>query len=711
MARPEIVMETPAAKQLEAAVQRKLAEFSYSTADDVVMAEYVVVMLANSKTPAEITAELTELIGEDMYDPIFTDWLFEELARQYGPAPNSSAPAGESTVDIPIQAGTSDRSNSDIPTAGKIETVNDSREPLHSNRNLAKRVGNNGTNGNRTSQGVFNQALGGLKRSGGTDILKDTPPHRRLRSDEPFSGGGIPTGPRSMDRDSRDGGRPNVIPPRIGGGMINDRTQNNNGPRPAQSNFPPMRPGFGANLDVGAKSILERVGVLGNGARPFVNHNFQGGFANGQPRRMNDQLVDSLNGGRASMPPSLHAPFYHPGAPYSGPMSPNHPFPQHQYQQPSPNAPTPQLFLANGQPFIPSHPISHPLSASGGQIPSMYHQVLMNVPTTPNSSLSAQSPAFNPGQPMGYVPKPGAPESQSATPDLNLSPLPDKPSLRQECKYNLECKDAWCPSSHCSPCGNPKSSMLLNFDACEKQMQCTDSDCPKAHVSPQQRDPKSSIRIPMITHAVAPNTSAMPLQASTSAPSSNLTPCRFGTQCTRADCHFAHPWNTNPNTPGNVTGAGEVGKAPASTPFSTIRCKYAMACTRPNCHFQHPPKKTAASSFRPPSKNISKTFNTSDTVTASDGIDAAKLPPSKKFAAPQPEQADSSNKADKTVEEHSVTPSTSLKPKVEADLPVSNPSSNSAKPSIKTEANNGIQHQATSELSDIKPVLPVPVST
>lgn len=709
MARPEIVMETPAAKQLEAAVQRKLAEFSYSTADDVVMAEYVVVMLANAKTPAEITAELTELIGEDMYDPIFTDWLFEELARQYGPPPNASAPVVESAVEIPTkssQAGTSDRSNSDLPAGGKIETVNDSREPSHSNRNTVKRVGNNGTNGNRTSQGVFNQALGGLKRSGGTDILKDTPPHRRLRSDEPFSGGGIPTGPRSMDRDSRDGGRPNLIPPRNGGGMTTDRRDaNNNGPRPPHNNFPPMRPGFGANPDVGAKSILERVGVLGNGIRPFANHNFQGGFDNGQPRRMNDQLGDSLNGGRPPMPPNLHAPFYNPGAPYPGPMTPNHPFPQHQYQQPSPNAPTPQLFLANGQPFIPSHPITHPISAGGGQIPPMYHQVLMNVPTTPNSGLSAQSPAFNPGQSMGYVPK-GAPLSQSATPDLNLSPLPDKPSLRQECKYNLECKDAWCPSSHCSPCGDSKSSMLLNFDACEKQMQCQDSDCPKAHVSPQQRDPKSSIRIPVITNAAAPNTST--LQASTPAPSSNLTPCRFGTQCTRADCHFTHPWNTNPNTPG---AAGEVGKAPTSTPFSTIRCKYAMACTRPNCHFQHPPKKTAAASYRTPSKNISKTFNSSDIVSAPNGIDAAKLPPSKKFAAPQPEQGESSNNAEEKVEKGSDASAMSLKPKVEAELSVANPSSSSAKPSIKTEANNGLPHQATSELSDIKPVLPVSVST
>lgn len=36
-------------------MQRRLAEFGYSGADDPVMAEYVVVMLANSKTADDIT--------------------------------------------------------------------------------------------------------------------------------------------------------------------------------------------------------------------------------------------------------------------------------------------------------------------------------------------------------------------------------------------------------------------------------------------------------------------------------------------------------------------------------------------------------------------------------------------------------------------------------------------------------------------------------
>lgn len=51
----------------------------YSSEPDPVMAEYITIMLINSKTPDQITSELQDLIGSE-YDPKFTDWLFAEAS-------------------------------------------------------------------------------------------------------------------------------------------------------------------------------------------------------------------------------------------------------------------------------------------------------------------------------------------------------------------------------------------------------------------------------------------------------------------------------------------------------------------------------------------------------------------------------------------------------------------------------------------------------
>ena len=58
-------------------IQRELAVKGWSSAADPVMAEFIIIMLVNSKSADQVTEELTELIGDD-YDPEFTTWLFAE---------------------------------------------------------------------------------------------------------------------------------------------------------------------------------------------------------------------------------------------------------------------------------------------------------------------------------------------------------------------------------------------------------------------------------------------------------------------------------------------------------------------------------------------------------------------------------------------------------------------------------------------------------
>ncbi|KAG8739062.1 hypothetical protein FRC10_006219 [Ceratobasidium sp. 414] len=85
----DLVMGTPEAGALQSAIQKELVAKGYSDEADLVMAEYITIMLINSKTAEQITAELIDLVGPE-YDTSFTSWLFDEVAKISGPSGTSS---------------------------------------------------------------------------------------------------------------------------------------------------------------------------------------------------------------------------------------------------------------------------------------------------------------------------------------------------------------------------------------------------------------------------------------------------------------------------------------------------------------------------------------------------------------------------------------------------------------------------------------------
>ena len=91
----QINLRSPQAAVLQASVQAKLGQLGYAAAEDAVMAEYVIVMLANRKGPHQVSDEMRDLIGED-YDPQFVEWLWGEgraILSGGQPSTNQSGPS------------------------------------------------------------------------------------------------------------------------------------------------------------------------------------------------------------------------------------------------------------------------------------------------------------------------------------------------------------------------------------------------------------------------------------------------------------------------------------------------------------------------------------------------------------------------------------------------------------------------------------------
>ena len=103
------------ANALNEAIQLKIADLGWASAgaEGAAMSEYFVLMLANGKTAADISAEISgDLLGlgpEDQSAPDFAQWLVEQyqtLAAQMsaaaGPAPNGQ---GAMEQDESMDAG------------------------------------------------------------------------------------------------------------------------------------------------------------------------------------------------------------------------------------------------------------------------------------------------------------------------------------------------------------------------------------------------------------------------------------------------------------------------------------------------------------------------------------------------------------------------------------------------------------------------------
>ncbi|KAJ8696930.1 hypothetical protein PTI98_006753 [Pleurotus ostreatus] len=450
-----LVIGTERALALQNVIQDELTKRGFSSEPDPVMAEYITIMMINNKTPAQLTAELEDLIGAE-YDASFTDWLFVEAAK------------GAADADLPAQAPTPAQSADPVSSADAAST------PANDTLRRVPPAARSGVYQQAITQAIPSTATTGHKRSASARSPSPSHPNKSRRTD-------LPTGPRAMQRDGSTNGpsHSRSLADRIGGpahrsnhrqdeiqARIDNIVSNSNGV-PDGSNMM-MGGGFGGGMGM--------PGAMGGG--------MDMGMAN--PMMLQEMMMNQM-ALMAQMASSM------------GMMNPNP-----QFGMPMQGMPGGEMGMfpgGNMGGFQGPQPNGHTGGGRergrggwgggrgrGGHLSS----VEPHIPET-NGATITEVPIVAP------TPTPATVASSAAVPPQPQRipyALPERPQTPSLCKFGLKCTNAHCRYSHPSPVATPESGVVLSNEACENGKDCKDKDCIKAHVSPAVLNPNAAEQPP-----------------------------------------------------------------------------------------------------------------------------------------------------------------------------------------------------------------------
>lgn len=191
--------ESPLADQLKQAVQQKMLDSGWTQdEDDMSLAEYIVLMVANGKTQDQIASELsTDLLPEAEGTAEFAQWLTEHVARLTGAAPSedtTQTSTGQEESSIPAaydnDLGDNAPDNAYVPGRAPVDPFADHPHSPRGPKGLhgGPRAGRGGR-GDSRGRGNFDSAL---HRTRGNDRISS------------HNSRGVPKGPRG-GRDMRAG--------------------------------------------------------------------------------------------------------------------------------------------------------------------------------------------------------------------------------------------------------------------------------------------------------------------------------------------------------------------------------------------------------------------------------------------------------------------------------------------------------------------------
>ncbi|SCZ90233.1 BZ3500_MvSof-1268-A1-R1_Chr1-3g01857 [Microbotryum saponariae] len=522
---PEIVPSSQQGQALQArtapaAIQKQLAFLGWSTEDDTVMAqvapqltyEYCLVMLGNRKTAAQISTELSDLIGSD-FDESFVSWLFAELKSHYpDPAsnPEAATPAASAAPPTPGAAIPPSSAN---PSAGS-----DSSRPAVGIRGHASIPARPGA--------VFGHAVSGIKR------------------DSRDMDGGVPSGPRDVQR------------PRF------DHTGVPSGPRNPNGPGAGGRGGRMNGAGNGAGSLMNRMGPSQARNNPMPPQN-----AMGMPPQAFEAIAQTIEAVKRGAHPSALAAIPYPAL-ASHPLAATLP-PQIMAQAQAHAIAQAQAFAAmsnawnvapNAGPaatggFNPAAAPFHPGAAGFGAPPPAQQQHRPRHPAQP--PVPKQIAVVLPSKPSEEaICKHGVDCSKPQCPYSHPSPVATKESglvlSSEACEKQVACADPDCPKSHVSPAQktSPPTNTSTNFAG-----QTTFIPTPAPQVAPVLPSSEASSTLagagekPCKFAGSCTRPGCVFVHPWDNPSTGGSMPCRYGLGCTRADCHFSHP-------PGRRIGGG-----------------------------------------------------------------------------------------------------------------------------------------------------------
>ncbi|KAG0293543.1 hypothetical protein BGZ97_005315 [Linnemannia gamsii] len=537
----KIQLGTPQEKELTTLVLEKLNDFGW--ADNDVLANFIVVMVANEKSKDEIVAELNDILPGQATE--FADWLFEEIDIRYGDGMALAPVAQQVVSEVEEQSAeamdtTTTRSRPSEPrSAGRLlQTAISSAtraEPAAAHRQAPTRV------------------YGGEKRERRESREKSTSP---IRSREGLTTRGKEERirfRRTDDEVSRDEAR---VASRLGirggrDGSANGRAD------PLRGRLGRIEDRLGKREDVNPRRQQQRDRSWDNGNDYHDRRNDRN---NGRTmskeaalrdieRRLGTRPVTDRPGSDSENDEDT------PRQPASWTRDPERMF-RLEAEQTRKAIELESAGISRCK-FWPS--------CSQGENCQFWHPktVCMDFPNcskTANTCLYIHPYAEPTAEQLAAAARQALMDSMRNNTNPNGTPLnamqmpfPLGTQRLDDCKFGARCTRVDCKFRHPEGTANQQPQQLCRF-----YPHCTKPNCPFSHPTATDASQDSSMDIAGAAADGQEAVNRIPV------------PCRFGDQCTRPGCHFTHPRD----------GAG----ASSSMPL----CKF-NPCTRPGCSFRHAP--------------------------------------------------------------------------------------------------------------------------